>query len=221
MGTYKCGIRDCMDIYNLLLVKSEFDEDLFVQICKESNATDKAYFTLLLSQLCCNSISQSLIDKLNPSKNSFIIRRLKARIKMYEKTGDMQLSYNDYFHDVEMIVFYFSLFHTFHKKIALYLKLVQSLFLVKKKAAYTLSDLTNDATIWQKIKARILAPYYVFSLIGEEIGVGVTILLFIKMFIDSLISIKNYWFKKMSYFQFLKNEGIDSKEIISVVKGIQ
>lgn len=221
MGTYKCGIRDCMDVYNLLLVKSEFNEDLFIQICKESNATDKAYFTLSLSQLCCNSINQSLIDRLKPTKNSFIIRRLHARIKMFEKTGDMQLSYNDYFHDVEMIVFYFSLFHTFHKKIALYLKLVQSLFFVEKKAAYTLSDLTNDATMWQKFKARILAPYYVFSLIGEEIGVGITILLFVKMFFDSLISIKNYAFKKMSYFQFLKKEGIDSKEIISVVKGIQ
>lgn len=221
MGTYKCGIRDCMDVYNLLLVKTDFNEDLFIEICKESNAMEKAYFTLSLSQLCCNSISQSLIAKLKPTTSSFIIRRLNTRIKMFEKTGDMQLSYNDYFHEVEMIVFYFSLFHTFHKKFALYLKLVKTLFFVEKKAAYKLSDLANDASVWQKFKARLQAPYYVFSLIGEEIGVGITILLFIKMLFDSLISIKNYALKKMSYFQFLKKEGIDSKEIISVVKGIQ
>jgi hypothetical protein len=49
MGLYKCGIRDCMDVYNLLLSSKDFDEDKFVTICRQSGATDKAVFTLRLT----------------------------------------------------------------------------------------------------------------------------------------------------------------------------
>lgn len=221
MGIYKIGIRDCMDVYNLLLSDTNFDEDVFVELCKNSNAIDKAYFTLVLCNFCSGSISESLIQKLEPKKQSFLRKRLLSRMQMANKTGDMQLSYNDYFHGVEMNVFYFSLFPSFHKKAYFYAKIVSIIFFPPKADARKLSDMPAISKLFQTIKARLKAPAYIFALIGEEIGLGITILLFVKMFFETIISLKNYIFRKEDYFQYLKKRGIEPKEIINAVKGIQ
>ena len=60
-----------------------------------------------------------------------------------------------------------------------------------------------------------------FSLIAQEIGWLFTFLLFLKLFIDLLFSLKNYLIKKESYFDYLKKRGIDPKTIEKVVKNIQ
>jgi hypothetical protein len=221
MGIYKCGIRDCMDVYNLLLSEQKFDEDYFVEICYKANAVDKAFFTLKLTDLCCGSISKTLIEKLIPNTKSFLYSRLEERLKMAETTGDMQLAYNDCFHEIEMTVFYFSLFSTFHRKIWLFLRMLVQLFWPDNDLVIKLSALSGKINLWQKVKARIKAPYLVFSLISEEIGSGITTLLLLKMFFDSIISIKNYFVKKESYFEYLKNKGIDSNAIQKAVKNIQ
>ena len=221
MGTFKCGIRDCMDIFNLLLADKDWDENYFVDICKQSNAIDKAWFTFQLTNMCSGVVPDSLLEKLKPPKKSFMVRRYYSRKKMADKTGDMQFSYNDYFHDVEMTVFYFSLIHKFHQKAYFYYQLVRQMFRPERDMTKRLSDLTGKPEFWEMLKARLKAPYLVFALIGEEIGIGVVILLFIKMFLETIISLKNYIFKKESYFTYLKNRGIDPEEIKKVVKGIQ
>ncbi|MBN1182875.1 MAG: nucleotidyltransferase family protein [Bacteroidales bacterium] len=221
MGTFKCGIRDCMDIYNLMLADKNWDKDYFIDICRLSNAVDKAWFTLQLTNFCSDAVPSTLLEKLKPKKRSFLVRRYYSRRKMAEKTGDMQLSYNDYFHEVEMTVFYFSLIHTFHQKGYFYCRLLRQMLWPKRDVVKKLSDLTGKPGFRERLKARLKAPYMVFALIGEEIGVGVVILLFIKMFLDTIISLKNYIFKKESYFTYLKNRGINPEEIKRVVKGIQ
>lgn len=221
MGIYKCGIRDCMDLYNLLLAEPNFSEDRFVKICRDSNALDKAWFTLQLTNQCSDAVSRSLLEKLRPVKNTFLVRRLKARLKMATKTGDMQHSYNDYFHDVEMTVFYFSLLSLFHKKVVLYLQLINQLLWPEKEISRKLSDLGNNTTPWQRFKARLKAPYLTLRLIGEEIGLLITLLLVVKMFFDTLFSVKNYLFRKESYFEYLRKRGINPSDIQSVVKSIQ
>ncbi len=221
MGIYKCGIRDCMDIYNLLLTAESFDEDKFVALCEKSNAMDKAFFTLQLTNVCSGTVSESLIEKLRSNKNNFINRRLNARLKMAERSGDMQLSYNDYFHEVEMTVFYFSIFPQFHKKLFLYFRLVKLMFWPDAKLLQKIADYESNPNLSEWLKIRIKAPYYTFSLIGEEIGVKITLLLFVKMFFDSLISIKNYLLKKDSYFEYLKKRGLNADDIKRAVKEIQ
>jgi hypothetical protein len=61
----------------------------------------------------------------------------------------------------------------------------------------------------------------VFSLIAEEIGWKFSLLLFVKLFFDTLFSLKNYFFKQESYFSYLKKIGINPSEIEKVVKNIQ
>jgi hypothetical protein len=221
MGTYKCGIRDCMDIYNLMLTGKNIDYNKLANIIKNSNTTDKAWFTLNLTDKCSDAVDKSFLNELNPAKKSFLVRRLESRLKMSERTGDMQLSYNDQFHEVEMIVFYFGLFHVFHKKLYFFLKLVRQMFFPPKSLAYKLSDLDENSGFLKKIKARIKAPYFVFSLIGEEIGIKITFLLFVKLMVDTLLSIRFYFVKKEVYFEYLRKRGIDPQDIRRVVQGIQ
>ncbi len=220
MGLYKIGIRDCMDVYNLLLSEVEFDEGKFVGICEKSNATDKAFFTLKLANYCSSSISRSLFEKLKPTKKTFIINRLNSRLKMIERGGDMHYSYNDYFHDVEMTVFYFSLYPQFHKKLKFYMLLVKQMFFPSKNMALKLGD-CYKMSWFKRLLVRVSAPFIIFKLIGEEIGLGITIFLFLKLFVDLIGSVKNYFFRKESYFDYLKKIGKDSDEIKKVVKNIQ
>jgi hypothetical protein len=221
MGTYKCGIRDCMDIYNLLVKEKEIDFEKLSKIIHDSNTRDKAWFTLQLADLCSGTIDKSFLNGLKPKSKSFIVKRADARLKMASRTGDMQLSYNDQFHEVEMLVFYFSLFHVFHKKCYFFLKLVQRMFFPPKEIAYKLSDLDGNSLLFQKVKSRLKAPYFMFSLIGEEIGLKITILLFVKLALETTLSVRFYVMKKETYFEYLRKQNIDPKEIQRVVKGIQ
>ncbi len=221
MGIYKCGIRDCMDVSNLLLSEKTFDEDKFVAIAKKSNAIDKSYFTLKLTDICSNSVSASLLEKLKSRRNSYIIRRLKARLKMAEKSGDFQLSYNDYFHDIEMDAFYFNLFPEFHKRFNIYFSLLRKIIWPEKLITLKLSDLDPNASLSKKITARIKAPYLTFGLLAEEIGLGISFLLMVKLGIDLILSLKNYFVKNQSYFDYLKGLGVNPDDIKKVVKQIQ
>lgn len=221
MGIYKCGTRDCMDIYNLFLSGYQIDDDKLVEIIKQSNAIDKAWFTFNLSNLCSKSIPQDLIERIKPSKNSFLTRRLAKRLQLAEKTGDFHNSYNDYFHHIEMCVFYFNLFPEFHKRLSLYSKLIWLIKWPKMRMALKLADLPQNATFRQKVKARIKAPYFVLALTAEEIGWGITFMLLIKFFFDTLLSIKNYFVKKDSYFKYLKKKGINPEDIKREVGKIQ
>jgi hypothetical protein len=135
--------------------------------------------------------------------------------------GDIQLSYNDYFHDVEMTVFYFSLFQHFHQKISLYLRLTKQLIFPSGEISNKLSDLGTHSSLRQRIIARIKAPYLIIRLIGEEIGILITLLLLIKLFIETFISIKNYFFRKENYFEYLRTRNINPSDIQQVVKNIQ
>jgi hypothetical protein len=219
MGIYKCGIRDCMDVFNLMLSES-IDEERFYAVIKQSGAEDKAYFTLTLSNLCAQTPDR-LTSGLLPRKHTFISRRLKKRVAVYAAYRDFHLSYNDYFQDVEKIVIYFNLFPQFHKKLFLYLSVVRHIFFPKTELALKLSDSSQSRGFFKRLKARLKAPYFVFSLIAQEIGWLFTFLLFMKLFFDLIFSLKNYIFKKESYFDYLKKKGIDPKEIERVVKNIQ
>lgn len=219
MGIYKCGIRDMMDVYNVLIT-SEIDEDELIRLIQKSNTVNKAYFTFHLSSICSTSL-KPILNKLSPHGNSFTIRRLKKRLLVNERTGDIHNSYNDYFQDVEKIVIYFNLFPQFHKKLFLYFKILKSIYLPKIETSLKFIDKSDQAGIINITKARIKAPYFVFSLIAQEIGWKFTILLFLKLFIDLLLSFKNYFIKKESYFDYLTKRGIDPKTIEKVVKNIQ
>ncbi|MCB0704138.1 MAG: nucleotidyltransferase family protein [Saprospiraceae bacterium] len=221
MGIYKCGIRDCMDVYNLLLAEKNWDEDKLVAIFEKTNALEKAYFTLILSNICSDAVDQSLLKRLIPKKNNYLIKRLKSRLRLYEKTGDFQDAYHDYFQKIEINLFYFNIFPEFHKKAFFYGKILRLIFWPKKDIVLRLSDLTPQHSRWEKLLALKRAPRLVFSLIAEEIGWTFTLLLFFKLFFDLLLSLKNYIFKQESYFDYLKGRGISPQEIESAVRNIE
>ena len=95
------------------------------------------------------------------------------------------------------------------------------MFWPKRELARKLSDLDVGSNVFQRLKARFKAPFLVFSLIGEEIGLYVVFVLFLKLFADTVFSIKNYLLKKETYFQYLKNRGISPEDIKKAVTGIQ
>ena len=57
--------------------------------------------------------------------------------------------------------------------------------------------------------------------LGNMYGPKFTFLLFVKLYFDLIISLKNYFVKKESYFDYLRKKGIDPREIERVVKNIQ
>ncbi len=219
MGIYKCGIRDCMDVYNLLLMHKP-DIKTAASLIQKTGAAEKAAFTITLADICMPGINE-LTPHLRVNNSSFIMRRLHKRILVQQKTGDFQCSYNDYFQDIEKTVIYFNLFPVFHKRIYLFGRLLRMLFIPKAEIAFKLSDCYPFGTGVQKLMARIKAPGYTFSLIAQEIGWKFTILLFLKLFFDTLFSIKNYIFKSESYFDYLRKRGIDPKAIEHAIKNIE
>ncbi|MDI1353273.1 MAG: nucleotidyltransferase family protein [bacterium] len=219
MGIYKCGIRDCMDVYNLFLTTLIDEEDLIALLAR-SGALDKAAFTLCMSNLCSNSLN-TLLEKLPVGKDPFIRARLAKRLENFERTGDIHNSYNDYFQDIEKLVIYFNLFPAFHKKLVFYALILKGIFLPNKLMALRLSDAADSESGSETMKARLKAPYFVFSLIAQEIGWSFTFLLFLKLGFDLLFSLKNYFMKHESYFDYLKRRGIDPKAIEKAVKNIQ
>ena len=211
MGVHKCGIRDCMDVFNLLLSRPHWDEDRLIALIHESNATAKAYFTLCLANLCSGTLSPSLLAKLKPQTRGYISKRLENRLRLHAKTGDFQDAYHDYFQQIEINLFYFNIFPKTHHKAARYWKILQLIFWPKQDMALRFSDLPPGHSFWQKTKARAVAPFLVFSLIAEEIGWTFTLLLFVKLGFDLLASLKNYFIKKQSYFAYLKSRSFAHK----------
>lgn len=219
MGVYKCRIRDCMDVYNLMQ-QYPMDEDELVDLFARSNATEKAHFTLQLTQLCSDAVSPTLLEKVR-SPQGYLPRRLEKRLALIEQTGDMQEVYHDYFQDIEHVLFRFNLFPKFHQRLLFFFQLNKLIFWPRKEIVRKFSDLPEKTTWPQRLWARIKAPYYVFALIAEEIGWGITMMLFLKLFIDLLLSLKNYFGKQESYFDYLKGRGIKPKEVVNAIKGIE
>jgi len=220
LGVYKCGIRDCMDLYNLEQTNHSNHKKL-IQIITESNACNKTYFALTISNLCVPIFSDDLISKFKSNSKGFLKKRLKKRLNIFNNTGDIQSSYNDYFQDIEKVVIYFNLFPKFHLRLKYYLKILRMIYFPKKEIVLKLNDIAPPSNIYKTTMARIKSPYIVFSLIAQEIGWKFTILLFVKLFVDLILSLKNYFYKKESYFDYLKNKGVNPLEIEKAVKNIQ
>ncbi|MBI3134050.1 MAG: nucleotidyltransferase family protein [Bacteroidetes bacterium] len=220
MGVFKCGIRDCMDVYNLVLTHP-INETHLLNLIRQAGAEQKAHYTFSLTNLCVPVFTDSLLEKLHQKKSGFLHRRLTKRFRIAGITGDFQTSYNDYFQDIEKLVIYFNLFPAFHKKLVLYLKIIGAIYFPKKAVCLKLADQPQNASFFTTLWARMKAPCMVFSLIAQEIGWKFTILLFVKLIVDLLISLKNYFVKSESYFDYLKKRGIDPKEIEKTVKNIQ
>lgn len=220
LGIYKCGIRDCMDLYNLSRTET-IDWEKMKSLIIESNATEKAIFALEISNICVPQFSEAFITDVNGKQRGFLHRRLKKRKYVAESTGDFQNSYNDYFQDIEKQVIYFNLFPKFHVKFVFYFKILRMIYFPKMGFALRLNDQLKEPTIGHKIISAIKAPYFVFSLIAQEIGWKFTFLLFTKLGVDLLISLKNYFVRPLSYFDYLKQKGIDPKDIQKAVKNIQ
>lgn len=220
LGVFKCGIRDCMDLYNLVRTHS-INEDLMRCIIEDSNASSKAAFALGISNLCTPEFSQQFIESLNAPKRGFLNRRFRKRKLVAEYTGDIHHSYNDYFQDIEKQVVYFNLFPKFHLKFKFYFRILKMIYFPKMEYSLRLNDKLMKPTFVNKLISAIKAPYFVFNLIAQEIGWKFTCLLFIKLAVDLIVSLKNYIIQSKSYFDYLKLKGVDPEEIQNAVKNIQ
>lgn len=95
------------------------------------------------------------------------------------------------------------------------------IYFPKMEFALGLNDQLKEPSLGHKIISIIKAPYFVFYLIAQEIGWEFTVLLFVKLGVDLLISLKNYFVRPLSYFDYLEQKGVDLKDIQKAVKNIQ
>lgn len=220
LGVYKCGTRDCMDLYNLIL-STPLDTEKLFSIIEKTNAIQKARYALEMCRLCSRHIPEEWIKRLPEGKPSFIQTRLHKRLEMFEETGDIHESYNDYFQDIEKNVIYYYLFPAFHKRVYYFSKVLRLLYFPDIKNALKFIDKSHKPTVFNKIKARVLGPWFSFSMIAQEIGWTYGILLFVKMCVDIVLSPVNYISSKESYFQYLKKKGIEPDQIKKLVQNVQ
>ncbi len=220
LGIYKCGIRDCMDIYNLFSTYQPDETKLFTLI-EESKSVEKARFAFEMCGLCSDRISEKFVQRLKIRPHNFIGRRLNQRISMHHQTGDFQLSYNDYFQDIEKNLMYLNIFPLFHQRIYFYAKILRLIFFPDKMHCLKFIDKLHEPTPFNIIKGRLLAPYFTFSMIAQEIGWKITGILFVKLFFDVLVSPVNYIIPRESYFNYLRKKGIDPQKIKKAVSNVQ
>ncbi|WP_343667590.1 nucleotidyltransferase family protein [Chitinophaga sp.] len=220
MGIYKCGIRDCMDVYNLIAANT-WDEAALFELIEKSNAREKFLFTLEMCQLCTGKMPPAWLNELSLKKSSFIGRRLRKRKAMFADTGDIHFSYHDYFQDIEKNVIYLNLFPKFHHRIYFYGKVLRMIYFPDKEHSLKFIDKFHQPTIINKLKGRLQAPWFSFSLIAQEVGWQVTCLLFVKLFFDVMLSPVNYVFPRASYFDYLRQHNIDPDKIKKVVSNVQ
>jgi len=220
LGVYKCGTRDCMDLYNLILSEELNVEKLF-SIIKKTKAIQKSRYALEMCRLCSRHIPEEWIQRLPKGKPSFINTRLRKRLQMVNETGDMHESYNDYFQDIEKNVIHYYLFPEFHRRIYYFLKVLRLLYFPDIKHALKFIDKSHKPTLFNKVKARILGPWFSFSMIAQEIGWKYGVLLFLKMWVDTALSPLHYLISKESYFQYLKKKNIEPNQIKKLVQNVQ
>ena len=66
-----------------------------------------------------------------------------------------------------------------------------------------------------------MAPYYILSLLAEEIGLKATIFILAKLFVNLILSVSNYIKPKPNYFDFLENQGINPQSVKNMVSNVQ
>ena len=220
LGIYKCGTRDCMDLYNLML-SADIDTEKLFRIIEKSNAIEKSRYAFEMCRLCSPYIPNEWIERLPIEKSSFIKTRLRNRLVMFKETADIHGSYNDYFQDIEKNVIYYYLFPEFHKRIFYFSKVLRLLYFPDIINALKFIDKSHKPSLLNKTKARILGPWFSFSMIAQEIGWKYGILLFVKMCFDTLASPLNYFKSNESYFKYLKRKGIDESQIKKLVDNVQ
>jgi hypothetical protein len=220
MGIYKCGIRDCMDVYNLLL-SGTVNEEKAVTLIRDAGAEDKAVFTLEMCRACIGELPGNFLQTLQPRRSSFLARRLRARQRMIADTGDLHHSYNDYFQDIEKNLLYLQILPLFHHKLVFYGKILGQVLWPRTDMTLRFLDRSHRPSFVNRMRGRVTGPWFAFSMIAEEIGWPVTALLFGKLFADVLLSPLNYLRKRGSYFDFLRSEGINPGDIKKIVANVQ
>lgn len=220
LGVYKCGVRDCMDIYNLIQTES-IDKQSLQQTLIAANGQDKAFFALSLCKEMANVPDVAILDLFDNKKPSLIKSIFKKRMIAIHESQDWQVSYNDYFQDIEKNVVYFNIFHEFHIKLIIFLKIIRQLFFPKPKMALKMIEKAHRPTIGNKIKAFFVAPFYVLALLSEEVGLKAVIFILVKLFVNLIGSVFNYFKPKQNYFDFLEKQGIDPQTVKNLVSNVQ
>ena len=220
LGVYKCGVRDCMDIYNLLLtenIKKQNLQHTFIT----TNGLDKAFFALNLCNKMANVPDVETLNLLDNKKQSSLKKKYQKRIKAIYESQDWQVSYNDYFQDIEKNVVYFNIFHDFHVKLKIYFKIIKQIFFPKSEMALKFIEKAHKPSLANKIKAFFVAPFYILALLSEEIGLKAVYFILLKLFINLIGSIFNYFVPKQNYFDYLEKRGIEPKTVKNLVNNVQ
>ena len=220
LGVYKCGVRDCMDIYNLLLTE-DIEKYNFAKIFIEANGLDKAFFAFNLCHKMANIPDSEILNLVDNTKPSLLKKIYHKRIKAIGESQNWQVSYNDYFQDIEKNVVYFNIYHEFHVKLKIYVRIIQQIYFPTSEMALKFIEKSHQPIILNKIKAFFIAPFYVLALLAEEIGLQATLYILVKLFFNLIGSISNYFIPKQNYFDYLEKQNIDPKTVKNLVNNVQ
>ncbi|MBC7438840.1 MAG: nucleotidyltransferase family protein [Flavobacterium sp.] len=220
LGIYKCGVRDCMDIYNLLLTEN-IEKYNFAKIFIDANGLVKAFFAFNLCHKMASIPDSETLNLVDNTKPSLLKKIYHKRIKAIDESQNWQVSYNDYFQDIEKNVVYFNIYHEFHVKLKIYVRIIQQIFFPKSEMALKFIEKSHQPTILNKIKAFFIAPFYVLALLSEEIGLQATLYILVKLFFNLIESISNYFIPQQNYFDYLEKQNIDPKTVKNLVNNVQ
>ncbi len=188
LGFFKISVRDIMDLYNLLRYESaRFNWAIFKSQVAQSGSENPVYFSLSLANAWCPMPEvEAYLDELRP-KVSHSYQSGTAR-KVRDRSLLIRLS-TDYFQSVEKNVIRFNSEDRFLRKLKAYLRIWSGILWPPRADVNRMCVLSADASIFEIIKARMMAPYWVFWVIASEIGWVFLCFLVLKLDIDLVSSL--------------------------------
>ncbi|MDP1917672.1 MAG: nucleotidyltransferase family protein [Myxococcales bacterium] len=182
LGVFKSGLRDLMDIANLIRQESgRIDWPAFIDDVRRARAESHVVHALTLVHcLDPRPETAAALDALRPNASGFYLEAAKKKARapsVLLRTCSAHLS------TVEKHVSEFNVANYFPEKSRRFLDFWQSVLLAPRAECGRVT-FTPEPTGVRAVMARVAAPAQIFRAIGAEVGNGLVAALMIKSVID-------------------------------------
>jgi len=182
LGVFKSGLRDLMDIANLIRQESErIDWPAFIADVRRARAESHVVHALTLVQcLDPRPETAAVLDALRPAASGFY---LEAAKKKASAPGVLLRTCSAHLSTVEKHVSEFNVAAYFPEKSRRFVDFWQSVLLAPREECGRVTFAPGPSGL-RAVKARVTAPAQIFRAIGVEVGNGLVAALMIKSVVD-------------------------------------
>jgi hypothetical protein len=194
LGYFKLGLRDVMDIYNLLRhYRGRFDWKLFATTVAESGSYDAVCFALGIAQsVQPDPEAQAYLITVNKRGHPRLIKAAHRKTRTAEVFLNL---HSDHIQTIHKAISKFDSTRYFPEKLRLYLSLWALIWWPNRSEMWHMSALVRPRP-GSHIRARLTIPFSILRVIADEIGGGLLALLLLKVNVDLFLSLVKWPFAR-------------------------